>query len=141
MVINIDNSGISIDTSQWNRSDSPQTVLTLKVNLNEASKAIQRRKNNLFSKWCYNWLFSGKRMILKSYIKLYKKIKTKNILDLYVRAKTKNSRKHGITSLLFWIRKCFHRYDTIQVNISVCVCVFDIIIIKNFGVKRHSEKT
>ena len=97
-----------------NKTESPEVNLHTYGHLifDKGGKNTQRRKDNLFHKWCWeNWRATCKRMKLEYFIITYRKINSKWITDLNLRPETIKLLKENKGSILLDINHSKSLYD------------------------------
>ena len=101
----------------------------------KGGKNIQRRKDNLFNKWCWeNWSTTCERMKLEHFL-TYTKINSRWIKDLNVRPETKKLLKENIGKTLSDINHSRILYDPHPrvMEIKVKINNSDLIKVKTFA--------
>ena len=76
---------------QWSKMESPEINLCTYgyLNFDKGGENIQRKKDNLFNKWCWeNWSTTCKGIKLEHFLTPYTKTKSTWIKDLTIRRET-----------------------------------------------------
>jgi len=76
---------------QWNRIKDPEKNAQTYHHLifDKGGKTIQRKKDIIFSKWCwFNWRSACRRMQINPFLSPYTKLKYKWIKDLHIKLYT-----------------------------------------------------
>ena len=122
---------------QWSKIESPEINPHTYGHLifDKGGKNMQWRKDNLFSKWCWeNWSTTHKRMKLEHFQTPYTKIKSKWITDLNVRPETITLLEENIGKTLSDINHSKILYDPPPriLEIKAKINKWDLIKLKSF---------
>ena len=125
---------------QWNKIESPEINPHTYGHLvfDKRSKNIQRTKDNLFNKWCWEkWSTTCKRVKLDQFLTPYTKINSKWIKDLNMRPETIKLLEDNIGETLSDINHSRIIYDPPSQNIgNKSKNKWDLIKIKSFCTTR-----